>query len=138
MQAVVVSEFGGPGQLRLTDAAGIADFRDHLAALDRVAAFDSHRLEMRVGRNQAVRMLDQHEIAVAADLVAGIGDGAAFDRAYRGATGRCDIDAGVLKRWSCSTMCSGDAIISGCCRRTSIQGPASCGATSRRPTARSD
>ena len=41
-------------------------------------------------------MLDQHEIAVAADLVAGIGDGAELDRADRGTARSRNIDAGIV------------------------------------------
>jgi hypothetical protein len=36
-------------ELRLADSAGVADFGDHLAAADRIAAFDEQRVKMGVG-----------------------------------------------------------------------------------------
>ena len=61
-------------QLRLGDTAGGADTCDHLAAGDLFAAFDQHHIAMRIGRDPTVRVFDENEVAVAAQLVAGIGD----------------------------------------------------------------
>src|SRR5207253_11036469 len=61
-------------ELRLADVAGRAYFGDRFSAIDLIALFDEQLVAMRIGRHPAVRMLDQDEVAVAAQLVAGIGD----------------------------------------------------------------
>ena len=61
-------------QLRLADAAGGANLCDHLSAAHIVAALDEQLLAMRVGADPPACMLDQYEVAVAAQLVAGISD----------------------------------------------------------------
>src|SRR5260370_11199947 len=66
-------------ELRLADPAGRADLGDNLAAIDRVALLDEQLVAMGIGRDPAAAVLDQDEIAIAAQLVAGIGDHAAVD-----------------------------------------------------------
>src|SRR5262249_43222989 len=56
-------------QLRRGDVAGLPGARDHLPALDLVAALDRQLLGVRIGGDVAVRMAHQDEIAVALELV---------------------------------------------------------------------
>src|SRR5438067_1304105 len=70
-------------QLRLADPAGGADPGDGLAGADFVALLHQQLLAMGISRDPPAGMLDQHEVAVAAQLVAGIGDDAAIDRRDR-------------------------------------------------------
>src|SRR5262249_21585053 len=83
-------------QLGLIDAAGLASTGDNLAALYSVVALDENLIGMRVGRNPAIVMADQHEIAVALKLAAGIGDATGFHGMDVGAQGKGDIDAIVM------------------------------------------
>src|SRR5208282_6922946 len=53
-------------ELRLGDAAGGADARNRLAAGDLVAAYDQHQIAMRIGRNPAIGVFDENEVAVTA------------------------------------------------------------------------
>src|SRR5712671_2881105 len=46
-------------QLRLADAAGRADFGDHLAAVYRVALLNEQLVAMGIGRDPTIGMLDQ-------------------------------------------------------------------------------
>ena len=71
-------------QLRLADIAGRADTRNQLTATDFLAALDQNRVAMGIGRDPTISMLDQNEIAVPPQLVAGISD----DAAIRGLHGR--------------------------------------------------
>src|SRR5260370_21096932 len=84
-------------ELRLADPTGRTDLGDHLAAVHRVALLDEQLVAMGIGRDPAIGMLDQHQIAVAAQLVAGIGDDAAFDGLDRGTARRCDLDAVIVR-----------------------------------------
>ena len=84
-------------QLRLADRAGRADLGDLLAAPHGLAALDQQRVVMRIGGHPAAGMLDQHQIAVAAQLVAGIGDHAGIGREHRRALGRGDVDAVIVR-----------------------------------------
>src|SRR6266851_3476682 len=83
-------------ELRLADPAGRADLGDGLASAHRVAALDEQLVAMRVGGDPAIGMLDQNQIAVAAQLVAGIGDGSAIDGIDRGAARRGDVDPVIV------------------------------------------
>src|SRR5208283_1150686 len=67
-------------ELGRVDVAGVAGLGDHLAALDGVAALDVEFAVVGVGADEAVRMLDQHQIAVALEPVAGIDDHPALGR----------------------------------------------------------
>ncbi len=82
-------------QLRAGDVAGLAGIADDLALGDIVAAAHNDALGMGVGGDVAVVMLDEHEIAVAAQLVAGIADLAGRRGMDRRAQRRADIDAGI-------------------------------------------
>src|SRR6516162_4504148 len=53
-------------ELWLADAAGGADARNRLAAGDLVAAFDQHQLAMRIDRDPAIVVFDEHEVTVTA------------------------------------------------------------------------
>ena len=84
-------------QLRRGHVAGLAGFGDHLAALDAVAALDHDFAGVGIGGDEAVAVAHQHQIAVALELVAGIGDDAVFRRLDRRALGHREIDAVVLQ-----------------------------------------
>src|SRR3954454_17133636 len=84
-------------ELRLADRAGRADPGDRLPALDALAALHRDALAMRVSGGPAVGMLEQDEIAEAAQLVSGIGDDAVAGRQHRRAERRRDVDAVVLR-----------------------------------------
>src|SRR5207253_7733732 len=84
-------------ELRLVDAAGRPDFRDCLPFVDRVALADEYLVAMRVSRDPAIRVLDQHEIAVAAQFVADISDDAALDGFDRGAARGRDVDPVIVR-----------------------------------------
>ncbi len=73
------------------------DLRDHLPALDLIAALDHQFLGVRVGGDVAVGMAHQHQIAVALELVAGIGDDAVLGGLHRRALGHGEVDAVVLR-----------------------------------------
>ncbi len=83
--------------LRLGDSAGGARLSNDLTAADLVAALDEDLLVIGIGRHPVIGVPDQHEIAVALKLVAGIGDDAALGGAHRGALGHGDVDALVLQ-----------------------------------------
>ena len=89
-------------QLRRVDVAGLAGLGDHLAALDGVAALDHQLAGMGIGGDEAVGVADQHQIAVALELVAGIGDDAVLGGLDRRAFRHREIDAVVLLRRSAS------------------------------------
>src|SRR5690348_10311077 len=84
-------------QLWLADTAGRADLGDHLAAVDRVALFDEQLVAMGIGRDPAIAMLDQHQVAVAAQFIARVGNNARFDRLDRRAAWGRDIDAVIVR-----------------------------------------
>src|ERR1700751_4514788 len=65
-------------QLRRVDVAGLAGARDHLPAFDLIAALDQELLGMGVSGHVAVGMAHQNEVAIALELVAGIGHDAVF------------------------------------------------------------
>src|SRR5262249_1153354 len=83
-------------QLRRGDIAGLPRLRDHLTALDRLVALPQNFAPVRVGGHLAVRVTDQHEIAVGLELVAGIGHPAVLSRLDRRALRHRDVDAVVL------------------------------------------
>src|SRR5207249_2904455 len=83
-------------QLRLADPAGSADFGDDLAPVDPVTLLDEELVQMGIGGDPAARMLDQDEVAVAAQLVAGVGDGSAVDRSDRSTSRRRDVDPVIM------------------------------------------
>src|SRR5215469_2856146 len=82
-------------QLRPIDVAGLAGQTDHLTALDVVAACDAYGFGMRVGSDIAVVMLNQHEIAVPLELIAGIGNRAGSGSMNGCSAGGRDVDAVV-------------------------------------------
>src|SRR5215472_1059524 len=84
-------------QLWLGNAAGGADARNRLTAGDLVTAFDQYRIAMRIGRNPAIRVLDQNEVAVTAQLVAGVGDDSPIGGFNGSATRGGDIDTVVMR-----------------------------------------
>src|SRR5579862_6904298 len=83
-------------KLRRVDRAGRARRRDLLSALHRLAALYQQFSVMGVSGHIAARMLDQHQIAIAAQLVAGIGDAAGIGRADRLARPRRDVNAVIM------------------------------------------
>ena len=67
-------------QLRRGYVAGLPRVRDHLPALDRVAALDHQLARMGVRRHEPVRVTDQHQVAVAFELIAGVSNHAIIGR----------------------------------------------------------
>ena len=72
------------------------DLAIDLAALDAVAALHHQLAGVRIGGDEAVGVAHQHEVAVALELVAGIGDDAVLGRLDRRAFRHREIDAVVL------------------------------------------
>src|SRR5262245_43815704 len=83
-------------QLRARHIAGGAGLADHLAALDGLALLHGELARMRIGGDEAVRVPHQHQVAVALELVARIGDDALLGGLDRRALRHRDIDAVVL------------------------------------------
>src|SRR5262249_33006500 len=83
-------------KLRRVDVAGLAGARDHLTAFDLVAALDQELLGMGISGDVAVGVAHQNQIAVALELVAGIGHDAVFGGFDRRILRHRDIDAVVL------------------------------------------
>src|SRR5947208_4389541 len=84
-------------QLWLADAAGRADLGDHLAAVDRVALLDEKLVAMSIGRDPAIAVLDEHQIAVTAQFIARVRDNAGLDRLDRSAARGRDVDAVIVR-----------------------------------------
>src|SRR5579883_2793168 len=79
-------------ELRLGDVAGRADAGDDLAAAHLFPAPDQDGAAMGIGGNPSLRMLDQDQVAIAAQLVADIGDNPAIGGPDRGAARGGDVD----------------------------------------------
>ena len=73
--------------------------------------FTINSLGMRIGGDVAVGMAHQHEIAVALELVAGIGDDAVLGRLDRRAFRHGEIDAVVLLAVGLRTETGDDAAL---------------------------
>ena len=71
------------------------DSATDLAAPHLLAALDLQLAVVGIGRDPAVGVADQHEIAVALQLVAGIDDGAVLGRLHRAPFGHGKVDAVV-------------------------------------------
>jgi predicted AAA+ superfamily ATPase len=89
------------------------DLRNHLTALDRIAALHQDFAGVRIGGDEAVAVTDQHQIAVALELIAGIGDDAVFGRLDRRAFRHREIDAVVLQSVRRRTEAGDDAAATG-------------------------
>ena len=74
-------------ELRRIDVAGVAGLGDHLPALDRFAPLHIEFAVVAVSRDEAVRMLDEDEVAVTFKPVARVDDSAALRRPNRGSGG---------------------------------------------------
>src|ERR1700761_1083796 len=70
-------------QLRRIDVARVAGLGDHLPALDRFAALHIEFAVVAVSRDEAIRMLDEHEVAVTFQPVSRVDDRAALRRPNR-------------------------------------------------------
>ena len=82
-------------KLRRIDVAGVAGLGDHLPALDLLAPLHVEFAIVAVSRDEAVRMLDEDEVAVSLKAVARVDDGAALGRPNRRAGRDGDVDAVV-------------------------------------------
>ena len=96
-------------QLRRSHVAGLAGLRNRLAALHRVAALHHQFAGMRIGGDITVRVAHQHKIAVALQLVAGIGNDAVVGRLDRRAFRHGEIDAVILLTGRLRTEAGDDA-----------------------------
>src|SRR5215217_2911840 len=85
-------------QLRRGHVAALARLRDRLAALHLLAVLDGDLAVMGVGRDVAVVMPDEDELAVALHVRARVGDGAVLGCLDRRALGQGDVDALVRAR----------------------------------------
>src|SRR5215213_10002511 len=85
-------------QLRRGHVAALARLRDRLAALHLLAVLDGDLAVMGVGRDVAVVVPDEDELAVALHVRAGVGDGAVLGGLDRRALGQGDVDALVPAR----------------------------------------
>src|SRR5262249_38618922 len=79
-------------QLRRSDAARLSRFGNHLPALYGLAAVHKDLRVVGVGRHPAVSMLDQYEVAVTLQLVAGIGDDPILRGLHGGVLRHRDVD----------------------------------------------
>src|SRR5579875_2751826 len=84
-------------KLRARHAARAPGLGDRLPAPHALPALDQQRLVVRIGRHPAIVVLDQHQIAEAADFIARIDDDAAIRRDHRFAGPRRDIDAVIVE-----------------------------------------
>ena len=100
-------------QLRRGHVSGLAGLGDHLPALDRVAALHHHFAGMRIGRHETVGVTDQNQIAVALELVAGIGDDAVVGGLDRRAFRQREIDAVILLAGGLGSEAGDDAAACG-------------------------
>src|SRR6202042_841266 len=82
-------------QLRRIDVARIARLGDHLPALDRFAPLHIEFAVVAISRDEAVRMLDEYEVAVTFKSVARVDDRAALRRPNRGSGRDGNVDAVV-------------------------------------------
>ena len=83
-------------QLRLIDKAGLPDRADRLAAHDIIPFFDQDFAEMRIGRDIAVLVLEQDQLAVTLDFAADVGDLPAIGRAHGIAFRGLNIDTVIV------------------------------------------
>ena len=83
-------------QLRRVDVAGLPRARDDLAAFDLIAALDQELFGMSVSGDVAIGMAHENQVAVALELVAGIGHDPVFGGFHRRVLRHRDVDAVVL------------------------------------------
>src|SRR6476646_4685261 len=79
--------------LRARHRPGLARLGDDIAAFHRVAAAHEEILVVRIGGDPAILVAQEDQVAIALQLVAGIGDHAAFGSAYARTLGNGDVDA---------------------------------------------
>lgn|GEM_PF-5749044 len=84
-------------ELRPADPATAAGGRQLLAAANDVADLHQDLVVVAIGADPAAIVAQQDQIAEAADLVAGVGDDAAFGRPHRGARREGDVDTVVVQ-----------------------------------------
>src|SRR5262249_40616169 len=97
------------GQLRLIDGSGLAGLGDHLASAHHLIALDQQLLVVGVGRNPAVVVADQNQIAIAFELVAGVGDFAGLGRVDFRPLRQGQIDAVVVGAVGAAAVTGDDA-----------------------------
>src|SRR5882672_12627117 len=71
----------------------LAEFSDALAALDTLALLDQQSAIVGIRRNEVITVLDDQQVAKAAQAVAGIDDGAVTGRKHRITVGAIEVDA---------------------------------------------
>src|SRR5947209_12129286 len=80
-------------QLRGRDVAGLAGFGNGLTAFHLLAALYVKRAVVGVGRDEAIGVADEDEVAITFELIAGIGDDAVVGRLHGSAFRYGDVDA---------------------------------------------
>lgn len=83
-------------QLRLFDSTSLANPADHLTTAYRVATLNHGRVQVRVGRDEAISMAHQDQGAKAANLIANMGHHTVLCRAHRRAAGGRDVQAVIV------------------------------------------
>src|SRR3954451_4594539 len=83
-------------QLRTRDVAGRTGLADDLAALDGLAFLHTQFAGVSIGGDEAIGMPHQHEVAIALEFAARVGDDALLGRLDRGSFRHRDVDAVVL------------------------------------------
>ena len=78
--------------VRRGGVAGLSRERDHLAAPDPLAFADEERAIVRVHRRERARVFEDHQVAVAAQPMARVGDHAVAGGVHRRAFGDREID----------------------------------------------
>src|SRR5579862_7940595 len=85
-------------KLRRCDIAGLPRLGDYLSASDSIAAFHVDLTIVGIGGHETIRMTDEHQIAVAFQIVAGIGNDARFRCLHRRSFRQSDVDSLVAAR----------------------------------------
>jgi hypothetical protein len=78
--------------VRRGGVAGLSRERDHLAAPDPLAFADEERAIVRVHRRERARVFEDHQVAVAAQPMARVGDHSVAGGVHRRAFGDREID----------------------------------------------
>src|ERR1700686_5290638 len=79
-------------ELRRSDLTRLTRFGDDLAALDAIAALYQEFAGMGIGGDITVGVPNQNQVAIALELISGVGDDAVLGSLHRRAFRHCQID----------------------------------------------